>query len=136
MMIVFLVVIVLVGAGILFMIAQGRRSGGSLDVKRYRMGWLKIERQLIKDQESSYHMAILNADKLLDQALKQKGAKGTTMGERMKASQSLWSSANNIWTAHKIRNQIAHETDARVSYNDTRRSLAAYKQALKDLGAI
>lgn len=135
-MVIFLLVIVIVGAGILFIIAQGKKSGKALDVNRYRSSWLKIERQLAKDQESSYHLVILNADKLLDQALRQRGIKGTTMGERMKAAHDKWSNANHIWGAHKIRNRIAHEPDVRIGYDDTRRALAAYKQALKDVGAI
>lgn len=136
LMIAFLVAIVLIGSGILFLLTHGRKSGKNLDVEKYRTQWLRIERQLAKDQESSYHLSILNADKLLDQALRQRGLKGQTMGERMKSAKDVWSSANNIWTAHKIRNQIAHEPDVSVRYEDARRSLAAYKQGLKDLGAI
>lgn len=136
LMIIFLVVIVVVGVGILFMIAQGKKSGKVLDVDKYRSGWLKVERQLVKDNESSYHLAILNADKLLDQALRQRGIKGSTMGERMKSAQTMWSNASNVWNAHKIRNRIAHEPDVKVRFDDTRRALAAYKQALKDVGAI
>lgn len=135
-MVIFLIVIVLVGAGILFMITQGRKTAKTLDVDRYRSSWLKIERQLVKGQEPTYHLVILNADKLLDQALRQRGMAGSTMGERMKAAQAVWSNANNVWAAHKMRNRIAHEPDVRIEYDDTRRALAAYKQALKDIGAV
>ena len=136
LMIIFLISIVLIGAGILVLVTQGRKTSPSLDVQRYRSNWLKIERQLVKDQEATYHMAILNADKLLDQALRQRKFKGDTMGERMKSAQTTWSSANNVWSAHKIRNQIAHEPDVKVRYDDARRALAAFKQGLKDVGAI
>lgn len=136
LMVIFLVAILLIGCGILFLLAHGRKGGKNLDIDKYRSQWLKIERQLVRDQESSYHMTILNADKLLDLALRQRGFKGQTMGERMKSAKVVWTSANNIWTAHKVRNQIAHEADVRVRYEDARRALAAYKQGLKDLGAI
>jgi len=136
LMIAFLVVIVLIGCGILFLLAHGRKDGKNLDINKYRSQWLGIERQLMRDQESSYHLVILNADKLLDQALRQSGVRGQTMGERMKAAQATWSNANSVWTAHKIRNQIAHEPDVTVRYDDARRALSAYKQGLKDLGAI
>jgi hypothetical protein len=136
LMVAFLIAIVLIGSGILFLLAQGRKSGKNLDVNKYRSQWLKIERQLLRDQESSYHLAILNADKLLDQALRQRGFKGQTMGERMKSAKDTWTNTNTIWTAHKIRNEIAHEADVTVRYEDARRALAAYKQGLKDVGAI
>jgi hypothetical protein len=136
LMVAFLIVIVLVGAGILFVIAHGRKGGQALDLERYRTSWLQIERQVVRGEESSYHLAILNADKLLDQALRQRGINGTTMGERMKFSRDTWSNANAVWTAHKLRNQIAHEPNVRIEYDDTRRALVAYRQALKDIGAI
>ena len=136
LMAVFLIVIVVVGCGILFIVTHGRGRGRQLDVDRYRTSWLTIEQQLIKGEEASSHLVILNADKLLDQALKQRGFNGDTMGERMKSAKSAWSNANNIWSAHKLRNRIAHETDVKVGYDIARRALSAYKQALKDVGAI
>ncbi|MBC7764630.1 hypothetical protein H7Y29_02855 [Microbacteriaceae bacterium] len=136
LMVVFLIVIVVVGSGILFIVTQGRGGAKHIDVDRYRTSWLTIEQQLVKGQEASSHLVILNADKLLDQALKQNGFKGDTMGERMKSARASWSNANNVWGAHKLRNRIAHETDVNVGYDNARRALAAYKQALKDVGAI
>ncbi|MEP6710137.1 MAG: hypothetical protein ABJA64_00265, partial [Candidatus Saccharibacteria bacterium] len=108
----------------------------SLNIEKYRVKWLSIEQQLKRDEESSYHLTVLNADKLLDQALRERGLKGNTMGERMKAASQTWSNANSVWGAHKLRNQIAHESEVRVQYDDARRALAAFKQGLKDLGAI
>ncbi|HCR55387.1 TPA: hypothetical protein DIV49_00275 [Candidatus Saccharibacteria bacterium] len=136
LLIVFLVVVLVVGAVILFIITNARGKGSSLNVDKYRKDWLGIERQLVKNQEASYHLCILNADKLLDQALRQLGYKGSTMGERLKSAQDKWSNRNNVWTAHKLRNKIAHESDVQISYDTTRRALAAFRQALKDVGAI
>jgi hypothetical protein len=135
LMIVFFIVIILVGAGILFLIANSR-GGKQLDVDRFRTSWMTIEQQLVKGQSASHHLAILNADKLLDQAMKQRGFKGETMGARMKTAKDTWSNANEIWNAHKLRNRIAHEPDVTVSYELSKRALSAYKKALKDVGAI
>ncbi len=134
LIITFLVIIVMVGLGVLLLLGHGRKGGRTLDVERYRRSWLSIERQLVKDNEQSYHLAILNADKLLDQALKQRGTKGETMGERMKLVQ--WSNANAVWASHKLRNRIAHEHEVVVRYDEARRALAGFKQALKEIGAI
>ena len=97
---------------------------------------MTIEQQLTKGEESSCHLVILNADKLLDQALRQRGFKGETMGERMKSARDTWSNANDVWSAHKLRNRIAHETDVVIGYPAARNALGAYKRALKDVGAI
>ena len=128
---------ILIVAGILFAIIGLTKKGShNLNVDKYRLRWLQIEQQLKKDEPSSYHLVVLNADKLLDQALRERGVRGTTMGERMKNIKDTWSNANSVWTAHKLRNQIAHETDVNVGYDDARRALAGFKQALKDVGAI
>jgi hypothetical protein len=133
--IIFFFTAIFIFGGLLFaVIALARKGPRGLDVEKYRSRWLTIEQQLKRDETSSYPMCVLNADKLLDQALQEKGVSGTTMGERMK--QTKWSNANSVWSAHKLRNQIAHEPDVRLDYDGARRSLAAFKQALKDLGAI
>ncbi|HEY0965100.1 MAG TPA: hypothetical protein VGE13_01325 [Candidatus Saccharimonadales bacterium] len=131
----FFVAILLLGAIVLAFIAR-KGTSSQLNKDSYRSAWLKIEQEVDKDNVPSYQLAFLNADKLLDKALKARGIKGQTMGERMKAYNQQWSNANNIWSAHKIRNKLAHESGFQVDYDTTRRALAVYKQALKDVGAI
>lgn len=128
--------VLIIGALLTAMITLTKKGGKQLDVEKYRTKWLSIENHFKRDEESSYHLCILNADKLLDQALREHGVRGNTMGERMKSAQTSWSNANAIWTAHKLRNQIAHEPDVRVTYDTARYALASFKQALKDVGAI
>lgn len=132
----FMVGILVVGVLLIVVMALTKRAPVGLDVEKYRSRWLQIESSLKRDEQLSYHMAILNADKLLDQALRDRAIKGETMGERMKTARNTWSNANAVWTAHKLRNQIAHETDVRIGYDDTRRALASFKQALRDIGAV
>ena len=132
----FFVLILGFGGVVLWFIATKAQGSRTFNQNKYRSEWLAIDKQLVKDNEASYHLSILNADKLLDRALKEAGYKGTTMGDRMKSAKDIWSNANHVWTAHKLRNQIAHETNVKVSYDTTRRALVAFKQALKDVGAI
>jgi hypothetical protein len=136
-MLIIIFAVALVLGGIVFAIISFGKGGRQyLDVDKYRVKWLAIEQQLKRDNEESYHLAVLNADKLLDHALKERGFKGNTMGERMKSAKTTWSNANHVWTAHKLRNQIAHESDVKLDYDMARRALAAFKQALKDVRAI
>lgn len=128
--------VIVIGGLLIIVTMLARKAVPQLDVDKYRMKWLAIENQLQRDQIASYHLCVLNADKLLDQAMRERGFKGETMGERMKTAKETWSNANNVWGAHKLRNQIAHESDVSVSYDDARRAMASFKQALKDVGAI
>ena len=79
---------------------------------------------------------IIEADKLLDKALIEMGVPGKTMGDRLKRSGDKFEDINAVWRVHKLRNAIAHETDLEVGYKQAFNSLAVYKKALKDLGAI
>ncbi len=130
------VVVLLLGGGLLLFISTRGHGRSSLNVERYRSEWLAIEQSVEKGNQSSYQLAILNADKLLDKALRERGFRGETMGERMKSAGNSWKNANHIWTAHKLRNRIAHETSVDVSHELALRALVAFKQALKDMGAI
>ncbi len=134
--IVFLVAVLAIGLVTLVIVILTRRGSSPLNVEKYQAQWLSIESGLKRGEPSSAQLAILNADKLVDMALRERGIKGTTMGERMKTAKDTWSNADHIWSAHKIRNRIAHEPDVKVSYDIAKRALVAYKQALKDLGAI
>jgi len=132
----FMIGIVVIGVLLIIVITLTKKGPRQLDVEKYRKKWLAIEAQLKRDEPSSYHLTVLNADKLLDQALRERNVRGETMGERMKTAKDTWSNANAVWSAHKLRNQIAHESDVQVGYDDARRALAGFKQALKDVGAI
>jgi hypothetical protein len=128
--------ILFVGILLMVIIALTRKTPGGLNREEFRMKWMQIERSLSVDDEGSNHLAILNADKLLDQALKARGFRGETMGERLKSASTHLRNRNAVWTAHKLRNRIAHESDVKISPNATRQALKAFKAGLRDLGAI
>ncbi len=134
---IFILVAVLLAAivGVVYLMVTSKH-GSQLNVQRYQTKWLEIENSVTRYNADSWQLAIMNADKLLDQALRERRFKGQTMGERMKSAQKVWKNANYLWGAHKIRNQLAHEVNANVTYDITLRSLSAFKQGLKDLGAI
>ena len=82
---------------------------------------------------TNYNQAILDADKLLDKALKIKGFTGTT-GEKMKRANPLFTHRNEVWAAHKLRNRIAHELNITITEKQFKATLHQFKTGLKDLG--
>lgn len=132
----FLGAVLVIGGLLLVFITVTRKGPRHLDVDRYRSQWMSIETGLRRDEPASYALAVINADKLVDKALQERAVRGQTMGERMKSAQKMWSKPNDVWSAHKLRNKIAHEADVTVHYDQARQALAKFKQALKDLGAI
>lgn len=132
----FLAVILIVAVIAVLFLMVSSKKGPQLNVTRYQTQWLAIENSVSRDNQASWQVAIMNADKLVDQALRERRFSGKTMGERMKSAQKVWRNANHVWGAHKVRNQLAHEVDTPLNYDITLRALSAFKQALKDLGAI
>lgn len=128
---------VLVVAGIvLWIIFHVSHNTKQLEVEKYRRRWLEIEGLLSREDQKRCQFAVIEADKLLDIAMKENGVRGDTMGERLKTAKDRWSDRNAVWTAHKLRNQIVHEEGVNVGYDTARRALAGFKKALKDMGAI
>lgn len=128
--------VVAVGIGLLVFIALTRRGTRRvLDQEKYRSRWLAISSSTT-DSQDSWQLAILNADKLLDQALRERGVAGTTLGERLKNAKPFLSNIDAVWRAHKLRNRIAHDDGATVSKRQAIEALKIFKRALTDLGAL
>lgn len=131
-------VIAIVAVGLLALVAMvlGGKHRHSFNVQEYQTRWLKIENSLEKGDERSYRLAIIDADKLVDRALNEMGIPGKSMGEKLKKIGNRLPDIQKLWHAHKLRNQIVHESDFEISYNQARQALSIFRQTLKNLGAI
>jgi hypothetical protein len=91
--------------------------------------WVRI----IDSFSANPAQAVMDADKLLDYALGVHGFKGT-MGEKLKKCGRRFSDLDSIWSAHKLRNRLAHELGG-LERAEAKAALAGFKQGLNDLGA-
>jgi len=106
------------------------------DLEAMRRRWQDIEAMLKTPGEMSLKMAVLEADKLLDQALKHLAMAGMTLGERLKFAAYKYPQLSNVWWAHRVRNQLAHEASYHLDRGLAVKALKAYKAALRLIGAI
>ena len=129
--------ILVVGLLIFFAILLTSHKNYTFDKMEYQTDFLAIENSLTRENPATYNMAVVEADKLLDKAMCEMGIQGKTIGELLKkAGKEKFSKLDSVWHAHKLRNQIAHEPRFSVDYQQAKRALATFRQALKDLGAI
>jgi hypothetical protein len=84
----------------------------------------------------NYTEAIVKADALLGEALKNARIKGATIGEQLNNAAGFLRDVNAAWAAHKLRNKLVHESDANPTTIECQKALRQYKKALKDLGAL
>lgn len=97
--------------------------------------WLEIEK-VADTGPMGAKMAIIEADKLLDAALKSMSMAGTTLGERLKFAQYKYPELRRVWNAHKLRNQLVHETTFQISPREAHYALNDFKKALKTLRVL
>lgn len=115
--------------------AARQRSRSGLDYAYYQKQWAIVLSHKTHGRPG-YQLAIFEADKLFDHALKSKGFAGQTMGERLKNAKSTLRNNDAVWFAHKLRNRLAHEQDVPLDGIATEKALRAFKAGLKDLGAM
>ena len=83
---------------------------------------------------SGLKAALIDADKLLDYCMIGKGFAGETMGDRLKSGGSRFNNLNAVWSAHKLRNQIAHEVEHDLVPEQIKRAINDLGLAIRDLG--
>lgn len=109
------------------------------DMSRHRAqeGWSTIQEHFFKGDENDLKVAIMDADKLLNEALRGAGVLGTQLGDRLKKLRpGQLPNIDDVWQAHKVRNQIAHEPGFVLKRDLAERALDIYEKALQSLGAL
>lgn len=105
-----------------------------LNTNYYNEKWQKLQSQLCDNK--LWPLAVIDADKLLEEALKAKKYKGKSMGEKLVSAQHDLSNNDLVWFGHKLRNKLVHEADVKLRKNDVKDALLGIRSALKDLGAF
>ena len=86
---------------------------------------------------NDWKLAIIEADIVLDELLKERGFAGNTLGERLKSiSPNQMESLSDAWEAHKVRNRIAHDgADFVLTRRIAEDTINRYRRVLGELGA-
>ena len=87
--------------------------------------------------ESEHKLAIIEAEGLLDDIFKKMGFLGEAIGDRLKQiTPSQLENIEEIREAHKIRNNIVHDPDYRLSLEEAKKAFEIYEKALINLEAL
>ena len=128
-----LLVLLIAGPITLYLAMRLIGSRANLDKVTIRRQWAKV-RSLVGNAEPQF--AVIEGDKVFDNALKQLGFKGETMGDRLKSAQPSIKNINDVWSAHKLRNRLVHEPDVDISMRDVQTALSSFEKALRQMGAL
>lgn len=88
------------------------------------------------DNPTDWKLAIIEADIILDGALKQLGYPGASLGERLKSiAPGQLNTLQDAWEAHKVRNRIAHDgADFVLTKRIAGETINRYQRVFSELG--
>ncbi len=88
--------------------------------------------------ESDWRVAIIEADSLLEESLREKGMVGDTVADLLEvAREGGYSYVQDVWNAHLVRNKIAHQgTKFSLTKLETRRIIKMYQNFFEEIKII
>ena len=103
--------------------------------EKIQRDWKNVDILLSQKGPSQLRQALITADKSLDNALKDI-VEGETMGERLINAENFFErdQYNKIWEAHKVRNNLVHESGYEPPYFVVTKAVQDLKEGLEKLG--
>lgn len=99
--------------------------------------WERTKTRLKKGWEPEAKLAIIEADQLLDDLLKRMGYVGESLGERLKQlDEKILPDIEQVWEAHKIRNNLVHDPNYKLSFGKAQNIIKVYGKAFQKLEAL
>ena len=96
--------------------------------------WKSLQKKLPNRQ--GWRQAVVEADDLLDDALRKNKIKGKTTGERMVNAQKMFSDNDGVWYGHKLRRKIDKNPGYVPKKHEMKKALLGLRIGLKDIGAM
>jgi hypothetical protein len=99
--------------------------------------WTEIVQRANTGTPENLRWAVLEADSLVDLALKELRLPGDTMADRLANFRSEQiKSLDKLWDAHRLRNELAHTPGFKLSTKQAERALIAFRDFLKEIKAF
>ena len=100
--------------------------------------WKEIKAHVSSTNPNDWKLAIIEADIMLGEALNQAGYAGLTIGDKLKGSSpTQFTTLQDAWDAHRIRNRIAHEgADFVLTQHMAHEAIVKYERVFREFGKI
>ncbi len=101
---------------------------------KFAIRWKQLQDKCV--DSAQWASAIIDADNLLNEALKKKQVKGKSMGERLVEAQKNFTNNDAVWFGHKLRTKLDVNPEFPLTKEDVQKALLGLRQGLKDIGAL
>ena len=104
---------------------------------KLRERWQAIIKKAGNSPPQSLTLAVIEADGFVDDVLKKMNLPGEHMADRMeRLSRRELKTAERLWRAHRIRNDLVHTPGFVLSPADAKNVLGDYEAFLKEIGLL
>jgi hypothetical protein len=100
--------------------------------------WREVETHVMSENPSDWKLAIIEADVMLEEVLRQAGYVGGTIGDMLKsANLQSFRTLRDAWDAHTVRNEIAHAgSDYVLTKRAAQETILKYERVFREFSAI
>jgi hypothetical protein len=100
--------------------------------------WEVVQKHMESDNPSEWKLAVIEADSMLEAMVKRMGYPGATLGEMMKKiERSDFTTLDDAWKAHKVRNFIAHQGSTfTLSRHQAKEVINSYERVFREFEMI
>ncbi|MEK7654333.1 MAG: hypothetical protein AAB345_03600 [Patescibacteria group bacterium] len=110
---------------------------GDVGKMRQLSAWKKILRRMRKESSSEWKIAIIEADRLMDDLIRVSGLRALTSDDRYKQlGPEDMPNLVELLEAHQIRNRCAQDPDFQLSKEEAIRALRIFKKSLQEFGLL
>lgn len=108
------------------------------EVRRDHNRWDHVIELIESPHENDWRQAIIEADIMLDDLLTQLGYAGESVGEKLRSvDPARFSTLQDAWEGHKVRNEIAHKGSAyQLTDHLAYRTIHHYEAVMREHGEI
>jgi uncharacterized membrane protein len=112
---------------------ERQRTGGATPNR-----FADMKEHISSDNPNDWKLAIIEADIILDEALKRQGYAGNSLGERLRSvSPVAMQTLDDAWEAHKVRNDIAHSgVDFVLTQKLAKDTIVRYERVFTEMGLL
>jgi hypothetical protein len=109
----------------------------TLQTDLVKQRWQSIVRRTAGDSPDSLRIAVIEADSLVNDFLKQVGYEGEHMADRLSSlDPEEVTTLPRLWHAHRVRNDLVHTPGFYLDPGEAKDMLGTYEDFLKELGAF
>lgn len=118
--------------------AEARWASKHKDEGPKNTRWENIQKKIKENNPESWRVAIIEADIMLDETLAGAGYAGQSLGEKLKGANSQsFTTLQDAWDAHKVRNDIAHVGgDFVLTQKNAQDTILRFERVFREFDAI